>query len=139
MEVALIDGNEYFVKVFCEHRPGGFVKLMESLNTIGMDVVHATVTSHKGLVSNVFEVEVTYMFSSIIFTRKKDMVIILFLNNVEQKKDNETVEAEDVRESLLELTRNRYRGWSHEVTPTSENAVGRDQHQISSFSHHFHA
>ncbi|XP_022640714.1 transcription factor ABORTED MICROSPORES isoform X2 [Vigna radiata var. radiata] len=112
VEVALIDGNEYFVKVFCEHRPGGFVKLMESLNTIGMDVVHATVTSHKGLVSNVFEVE---------------------------KKDNETVEAEDVRESLLELTRNRYRGWSHEVTPTSENAVGRDQHQISSFSHHFHA
>ncbi|KAG2401124.1 Transcription factor ABORTED MICROSPORES Basic helix-loop-helix protein [Vigna angularis] len=111
VEVALIDGNEYFVKVFCEHRPGGFVKLMESLNTIGMDVVHATVTSHKGLVSNVFEVE---------------------------KKDNETVEAEDVRESLLELTRNRYRGWSHEVTPTSENAVGRDQHQIPSFSHHFH-
>ncbi|QCE08706.1 transcription factor MYC2 [Vigna unguiculata] len=111
VEVALIDGNEYFVKVFCEHRPGGFVKLMESLNTIGMDVVHATVTSHKGLVSNVFEVE---------------------------KKDNESVEAEDVRESLLELTRNRYRGWSHEVTATSENGVGRDQHQIPSYSHHFH-
>lgn len=58
VEVALIDGNEYFVKVFCEHRPGGFVKLMEALNTLGMDVVHATVTSHKGLVSNVFKVEV---------------------------------------------------------------------------------
>lgn len=60
VEVALIDGNEYFVKVFCEHRPGGFVKLMEALNTIGMDVVHATVTSHTGLVSNVFKVEVRY-------------------------------------------------------------------------------
>lgn len=73
MEVALIDGNEYFVKVFCEHRPGGFVRLMESFNTIGMDVVHATVTSHKGLVSNVFEVEVTYMLScikNVIFTQK---------------------------------------------------------------------
>ncbi|KAL9317057.1 hypothetical protein ACSQ67_013574 [Phaseolus vulgaris] len=111
VEVALIDGNEYFVKVFCEHRPGGFVRLMESFNTIGMDVVHATVTSHKGLVSNVFEVE---------------------------KKDSESVEAEDVRESLLELTRNRYRGWSHEVTANSENGVGRDQHQIAAYPHHFH-
>ncbi|TKY50749.1 Transcription factor ABORTED MICROSPORES [Spatholobus suberectus] len=103
VEVALIDGNEYFVKVFCEHRPGGFVKLMEVFNTLGMDVVHATVTSHKGLVSNVFKVE---------------------------KKDSETVEAEDVRDSLLELTRNRYRGWTHEMTATSENDVGRDQHQL---------
>lgn len=58
VEVAQIDGNEYFVKVFSEHKPGGFVKLMEALNTLGMDVVHATVTSHKGLVSNVFKVEV---------------------------------------------------------------------------------
>ncbi|KAK7343341.1 hypothetical protein VNO77_12005 [Canavalia gladiata] len=103
VEVALIDGNEYFVKVFCEHRPGGFVKLMEALNTIGMDVVHATVTSHKGLVSNVFKVE---------------------------KKDSEMVEAEDVRDSLLELTRNRYRGWTNEMTATSENGVGRDQHHL---------
>ncbi|WJX23935.1 glucuronokinase [Trifolium repens] len=57
VEVAQIDGNEYFLKVFCEHRPGGFVKLMEALNTLGMDVVHATVTSHKSLVSDVFKVE----------------------------------------------------------------------------------
>nr|XP_012570710.1 transcription factor ABORTED MICROSPORES-like [Cicer arietinum]XP_027189166.1 transcription factor ABORTED MICROSPORES-like [Cicer arietinum] len=80
VEVAQIDGNEYFVKVFCEHRAGGFVKLMEALNSLGMDVLHATVTSHKGLVSNVFKVE---------------------------KKESEIVEAEDVRESLIELTRNR--------------------------------
>lgn len=118
VEVALIDGNEYFVKVFCEHRPGGFVRLMEAFNTLGMDVVHATVTSHKGLVSNVFKVE---------------------------KKDSETVEAEDVRDSLLELTRNRYKGWSHEMTATSENnGVGRDQHQlhnhqIGAYSHQFHS
>ncbi|KAL2996332.1 hypothetical protein AAZX31_10G267300 [Glycine max] len=118
VEVALIDENEYFVKVFCEHRPGGFVKLMEALNTIGMDVVHATVTSHTGLVSNVFKVE---------------------------KKDNETVEAEDVRDSLLELTRNRYRGWTHEMTATPENGVGRDQHQlhnhqqIGAYPHQFHS
>lgn len=62
MEVAQIDGNEYFVKVFCEHRPGGFVKLMDAFNTLGMDVMHATVTSHKGLVSNVFKVEVNIIY-----------------------------------------------------------------------------
>ncbi|KAK2458921.1 basic helix-loop-helix (bHLH) DNA-binding superfamily protein [Trifolium repens] len=104
VEVAQIDGNEYFLKVFCEHRPGGFVKLMEALNTLGMDVVHATVTSHKGLVSNVFKVE---------------------------KKESEIVEAEDVRDSLLELTRNRSTCWSHEMTTStsSENGViSRDQH-----------
>lgn len=87
VEVAQIDGNEYFVKVFCEHRPGGFVKLMEALNTLGMDVMHATVTSHKGLVSNVFKVE---------------------------KKESEIVEAEEVRDSLLELTRNKSSCWNLE-------------------------
>ncbi|MCH81343.1 transcription factor ABORTED MICROSPORES-like, partial [Trifolium medium] len=51
VKVAQINGNEYFLKVLCEHRTGGFVKLMEALNTLGMDVVHATVTSHKGVVS----------------------------------------------------------------------------------------
>ncbi|KHN11490.1 Transcription factor ABORTED MICROSPORES [Glycine soja] len=118
VEVALIDGNEYFVKVFCEHRPGGFVKLMEALNTIGMDVVHATITSHTGLVSNVFKVE---------------------------KKDSETVEAEDVRDSLLELMRNRYRGWTHEMTATSGNSVESDQHQLhnhnqmGAYPHEFHS
>jgi len=144
VEVALIDGNEYFVKVFCEHRAGGFVKLLESLNTIGMDVVHATVTSHKGLVSNVFEVEVTIIWFLVLCSlilykhiEQKNEMISVFLN-VEQKKDSESVEAEDVRESLLELTRNRYRGWSHEVTANSENGVGRDQHQIAAYPHHFH-
>ena len=60
VEVALIDGNEFFVKVFCEHRPGGFGRLMEAFNSLGMEVIHATVTSHKGLVSNVFKVEVLF-------------------------------------------------------------------------------
>ncbi|KAK7280576.1 hypothetical protein RJT34_25640 [Clitoria ternatea] len=83
VEVAVIDGNEYFVKVFCEHRPGGFVKLMEAFNTLGMNMVHAMVTRHTGLVSNVFKVE---------------------------RKDSEMVEAEDVRDSILELTRDRSSG-----------------------------
>ncbi|KAL5066835.1 hypothetical protein RYX36_017722 [Vicia faba] len=118
VEVALIDGNEYFLKVFCEHRPGGFVRLMEAFNTLSMDVVHATVTSHKGLVSNVFKVE---------------------------KKESEIVEAEDVRDSLLELTRNRSACWSDEMTATSsENGViSKDQHDQQTaaayHSHQFHS
>ncbi|KAI4297780.1 hypothetical protein L6164_037647 [Bauhinia variegata] len=115
VEVASIEGNEFFVKVFCEHRPGGFVRLMEAFNSLGMEVIHATVTSHKGLVSNVFKVE---------------------------KKDSEMVEAEDVRDSLLELTRNPARVWCENqmgaCTTSSDNGMGKEyqhHHQIMGAYH----
>lgn len=58
MEVAQIDGKEFFVKVFSEHKTGGFLRLMEVLDTLGLEVTNANVTSFRGLVSNVFKVEV---------------------------------------------------------------------------------
>ncbi|XP_050231040.1 transcription factor ABORTED MICROSPORES [Mercurialis annua] len=105
VEVAQIDGNEFFVKVFCEHKAGGFMRLMEALDSLGLEVTNANVTSFRGLVSNVFKVE---------------------------KKDSEMVQAEYVRESLLELTRDPSRGWP-EMAKATENGNGMDYHP-----HHHH-
>ncbi|KAK6119189.1 hypothetical protein DH2020_047063 [Rehmannia glutinosa] len=84
VEVFQIDGNEFFVKVFSEHKSGGFVRLTEALNSLGLEVTNVNTTRHTCLVSTIFKVE---------------------------RKNDETVQAEEVKESLLELTRNPSRKW----------------------------
>eukprot|EP00257_Ricinus_communis_P006222 XP_002521282.2 transcription factor ABORTED MICROSPORES isoform X1 [Ricinus communis] len=117
VEVAQIDGNKFFVKVFCEHKTGGFMKLMEALDCLGLEVTNANVTSFRGLVSIVFKVE---------------------------KKDSEMVQADYVRESLLELTRDPPRGWP-EMAKASEIGSAMDYHHLhmhnghtTSNHHHIH-
>ncbi|KAI3446273.1 hypothetical protein Pfo_002938 [Paulownia fortunei] len=84
VEVFQMDGNEFFVKVFCEHKPGGFVRLMEALSSLGLQVINVNATRHTCLVSTIFRVE---------------------------KRDSGTIQADHVKESLLELARNPLSAW----------------------------
>ncbi|KAL6495766.1 hypothetical protein OROGR_030329 [Orobanche gracilis] len=59
VEVFQIDGNDFFVKVFCEHESGGFVRLMEAFDSLGLDVTNVNTTRHTCLVSAIFKLEVT--------------------------------------------------------------------------------
>ncbi|GMI69789.1 hypothetical protein HRI_000648200 [Hibiscus trionum] len=90
---------------------------MEALDSLGLEVTNANVNSFRGLVSNVFKVE---------------------------KKDSEMIQADHVRKSLLELTRNPSKGPS-EMVKASENKGGvkcnyhNQQHLQNQHisSHHF--
>ncbi|CAM6027943.1 unnamed protein product [Sphagnum balticum] len=77
VEVNKMDGRLFSLRIFCEKRPGVFVKLMQALDALGLDVVHANITTFRGLVLNVFNAEI---------------------------RDKELMRAEQVRETLLEMT-----------------------------------
>lgn len=112
VEVYQVDGNEFFVKVFCEHKPGGFARLMEALNALGLEVANVNTTRHTCLASSIFKVE---------------------------RKNDETVEADDVKESLLELTRNPSGMWpSGSAAAESETAndIDNDYSMNHSQNHH---
>ncbi|KAJ0098918.1 hypothetical protein Patl1_22265 [Pistacia atlantica] len=109
VEVAPLDGSEFFVKVFCEHKLGGFVKLMEALNSLGLEVTNANITHFRVLVSNVFKVK---------------------------KKSSEMVQADHVMDSLLEQTRNPSRVWPHEMAETSDCINGMEYNPPPHHHHH---
>ncbi|KAM7250260.1 hypothetical protein ACFE04_022285 [Oxalis oulophora] len=111
VEVSQIDVNEFCVKVFCEHKSGGFFRLMEALTSLGLEVTNVNVTSFRGLVSNVLKVE------------KKDL--------------SELIQVDHVRDSLLELTKSRE--WtSTEMPKPSAEEIDYYSHHHNHYDHHHH-
>ncbi|ONK64339.1 uncharacterized protein A4U43_C07F24670 [Asparagus officinalis] len=108
VEVKQLEANDFYLKVFCEHKVGGFARLMEAMSSLGLEVTNASVTTLQSLVLNVFRV---------------------------QKRDNETMQVDQVRDSLLELTRGPIRGWP-EPGHTTENRGGDCHHDNGHHLHH---
>ncbi|KAF8053182.1 hypothetical protein N665_1455s0006 [Sinapis alba] len=111
VDVAQLDGREFFVKVICEYKPGGFTRLMEALDSLGLEVTNANTTRFLSLVSNVFKVE---------------------------KTDSEMVPAEHVRNSLLEITRNTSRGWHDDQMATGSMQNEKNEVDYQHYDDHHH-
>ncbi|KAL2459964.1 Transcription factor ABORTED MICROSPORES [Abeliophyllum distichum] len=109
VEVFPLDGNELFVKILCEHKSGGFVKLLEALNSLGLEITDVNANRHTCLVSNIFKVE---------------------------KRDSETIQANHVRESLLDLTQNPSRMWA-EIENGNIDHDYHHRHLHHDYSHHY--
>ncbi|CAN6485148.1 unnamed protein product [Victoria cruziana] len=87
VEVTQVGEHEFSLKIFCENRAGGFSRLMQAMDSLGLEVITVNIITFRGLVLNLFKVEM---------------------------RDNEAIQADQVRDSLLELTRN-LNGWTELV------------------------
>ncbi|XP_048440775.1 transcription factor bHLH90 [Pyrus x bretschneideri] len=76
VEVNQIGKRDCLIKLFSEHNRGGFARLMENMDSLGLQVVDANVTTFDGNVLNILKVEA-----------------------------NKDIQAKKLRDSLIQLTR----------------------------------
>ncbi|KAG8388872.1 hypothetical protein BUALT_Bualt02G0170200 [Buddleja alternifolia] len=57
IEVNQIGTKDFLLKCICKQKRGGFSRLMEAMNSLGLQVIDANVTAFNGSVLNVFKVE----------------------------------------------------------------------------------
>nr|CAD1821315.1 unnamed protein product [Ananas comosus var. bracteatus] len=125
VEVKQVEGNEFFLKVLCEQKQGGFARLMEAMSSLAWK--SPTPTSPPTNPSCSTSSGSRYVNATI------DHLDNIFL----QKRDNEAMQAEQVRDSLLEVTRDSTGGWMEagQAKSTADNG-GMDYHHHR--HHHFH-
>ncbi|XP_057493329.1 transcription factor bHLH90 [Actinidia eriantha] len=58
VEVYQIGTRDFLLKLLCKQKQGGFVRLMEALNSLGLQVIDANVSTYSGKVLNMLKVEV---------------------------------------------------------------------------------
>ncbi|KAG8641724.1 transcription factor bHLH90 isoform X2 [Manihot esculenta] len=59
IELNQIGKREFLIKLFYEHKRGGFGKLMDAIHSLGLQVVDANMTTFNGKVLNILKVEAT--------------------------------------------------------------------------------
>ncbi|ESR51616.1 hypothetical protein CICLE_v10033428mg [Citrus x clementina] len=57
VEVNQINDRDFLIKLLCEHERGGFVRLMEAINSLELQVIDANVTTFNGKVLNILRVQ----------------------------------------------------------------------------------
>ncbi|MBA0624659.1 hypothetical protein Godav_009973 [Gossypium davidsonii] len=58
VEVNQLTKREFLIKLYYEHKRGSFAKLMEGIDSLGLQVIDANVTTFNGKVLSMFKVEV---------------------------------------------------------------------------------
>lgn len=60
MEVSQIGQRDFLIKIICEQKRGGFARFMEAIDSLGLQVADANVTTFCGQVLNILKVEVRF-------------------------------------------------------------------------------